>query len=366
MYRDTGSLFVPNEAKEQEIRQPERPLGHVSDYVVEVMPMMLADIRAGGNINALKRDAKLLAHDALRMFDDVAGDTHTSELAALDLKMLESGLVHAQPDGLILPPVMLGAAVDQYSTHVGQIPGLTYEEVILINPPHDRRRFTDGAIGGSEDDFYEGHRQIEQRLDTAITNGLRANIAMIGSGDTDAAAEFLANTAANAEQVAAFMKQFKQMDKDHFGQFRGYFATHPTRHLKGPSGAFSARVPILDLVVAGDHTLPVYGSYLTNNMQYFPRGNRKQLAAAQQLAERGLTVSAVNDKLGHDPQVASAVATVYDSLDVFRAKHAAAVQHHVPAAMAGKAPGTGGEQDVRTFLLNRHRSSRQMSSRKGK
>lgn len=149
-----------------------RPLGALSDFVVEQFPDRIAAIRlsqsnAGQQTGPFglgrKNDTpeKLAAYvEGLivgKMFSVLSEHRH---VARLDLMTLDAGLraIGAAPG------MGLQILVDDASRGTGQQPILSYQDIIIDNPPADLRTFTNGVIGKQEADFYLGHQMIESCL----------------------------------------------------------------------------------------------------------------------------------------------------------------------------------------------------------
>jgi len=353
-------LFERNyHPKEIENRIPERPLGAVSDFVVERLPMELEAIRVGSDTqkvtNLVGSLIENLSHEKIAK---VMRSPHNLGLAGLDLKMLEAGIV--QHGGKA--PEKLTHLVDIFSREANQPPGLTYEELIDINPPGDKRTFTKGQVGRSESDFYEGHRRIEHHLQNgihAISHGINILIERNLEGIQRAVGN-IQDARGEMARVVGYMGDFRsKFSKDHFSEFRPYLDPHPTRGLKGPSGAFSARIPVLELFVVGDQLLEEHKPYLENNIVYFPREGRRQIKKAIDASENGLTLFAQSNRLGNPDELIVSIANLYSTFFDFRSQHYGAVAHHVPQALTGEVKGTAGS-DARQFLTERIQMTKEL------
>jgi hypothetical protein len=335
-----------------EDRIPHRPLGALSTFVVEELPQRLSDIRNGTSVGRLQREALLLATDAQRNIQAVLnGDLAYRDLAALDAKMLESAIIHS--GGTI--PNGLSGMVDILSSASGNLPALTYEDVILVNPIKDRRTFTAGPVGHSEADFYEGHRQIEQIMDTVVGHTVLSikTLEDKGSHGIDKATEHVIEASGKFNAILGYMDAIGiHMNREHFAEFRTYFQTHPSRNIKGPSGAFSGTIPAVDILMAGTSLDSEHKKYIEDNFSYFPRASRREIMQAARIAGQRQSV--------HDLAISFENDSLYDAatefshnLRKFRGKHFRGVAHQIPGAIKGNTAGTGGETDVSTFLRKR-------------
>lgn len=342
--------YHPTEA---EVRIKERPLGPLSDYVVEQLPYELEEVREG------KRDSNRLtgcvdfpAYLSTDAFTYALGNNRLRDMAGLDLKILEAAVVHSGGT----PPKRLILTVDMVAELTEQPAGITYEEIILINPPSDRRTFTQGEIGQSEADFYEGHRCIEGNLATAITGEREAitRLRQNGPAVVDEVVNLLGVTSANIAVVNEYMGVIgMRMPRTSFEVFRRYLTTHPTRGLKGPSGAFTAKIPILELFLAGEQLPADYHQYLADNRIYFPRNEREEIDEACRLAQNRFSLTAICQQIGRPAVLVQRLAEISGLIRDFRGRHYRGVKHQIPGAVSGKMAGTGGEVNPGVFLIDR-------------
>lgn len=150
-----------------------RPLGALSDFIVEELPERIAVIRAhakhhfqyalGAPFGLSGDDGQgELSNTIERMISgrrfSIPGGQH--DVARLDLMMVEAGL---RAVGGVCGPA-LGNFIMDMAQQTGQKPILSYQDLILSNPQGDMRTFTNGAIGKQEADFYRGHVMIESCL----------------------------------------------------------------------------------------------------------------------------------------------------------------------------------------------------------
>ncbi|TAH36146.1 MAG: hypothetical protein EYC62_03345 [Alphaproteobacteria bacterium] len=149
-----------------------RPLGPLSDFVVEELPNRLSAIRFAQSKSAQQTGPFGLGQQGdstEKLAADIEGliagkQFHVphakTNLARLDLMMLEAGL---RAIGTV-PGAGLQTLIDDASRETGQQPILSYQDIIIDNPPGDLRTFTTGVIGKQEADFYRGHQMIESCL----------------------------------------------------------------------------------------------------------------------------------------------------------------------------------------------------------
>jgi hypothetical protein len=348
-------------------REEQRPLPFISNFVVEELPRWLHQIRS------TDKDAnpELVASSALRLAQQ-AENLAQQELASLN-ERVTSGEVISEADMLLarLDVLMLERAV----AHVGGVPGpnlealfqyvcdatgrigaLTYEDVVLSNPPQDIRTFTNEEAGASEADFYIGHAVIEN----ALQPGIEALEVVLNKWQTATTSEIVAalNTATEGMKINIAITGIirKKMPVEHFkGTFRQYLGSHPARGTNGPSGAFTGRVPYLENLMAGE-TLPEKTvNYQVENLAYFPLEHQALMMAAMENAQNGLSVRQLIIEQGNQPEAVEALEKLSHAFQAFRNMHFRAVETHLPDVMANKEPGTGGSV-IDEFLNDRRES----------
>lgn len=339
---------------------PVRPLGRISDYVVEMFPIRLEEIRGlNGNQLVLERALKKLNEEVLSLLGvpiPQGMNDASLDLALLDLKMLENGILSA--GGLV--PFALTELVDMFSGVTGQIPGIVYEELILINPKHDRRTYTTGLVGHSEADFYEVHRIIEGIMDGVVSHLWHA--VELLSNDNHQAVATLNRASEELSSIIPYGKTVgRNMDRSHFKVFRFYLGSHPYRLLKGEpikgaSGAFSATIPLVDLLLAGENLQGDHLAYIHVNMPYFPRKDQKELERAFRAIQEERTLHSLYRRVGEPEELGVVLKEISETLHTFRGVHYQGIKHQLPEAMSGEVPGTGGEANVSEFLLRRART----------
>lgn len=340
-------------ASEMVPRENIRPLGPVSNFVVNQLPVVLEEIRsgtgsAGDFTSSVDQLVSGLGKDTV---NDAVSDVRVRDLAGLDLKMLDTAI--ARVGGVV--PLRLQQLVDVFAQKSGQPTGITYEEIILVNPPTDRRLFTSGDVGKTEESFYETHRIIEGHLDTAIaaTHGSIAELNIDGVAAVDNVVGQLASTQEDLMMIISGTHTLGIQSKEHFAVFRYYLESHRTRGTKGPSGAFTAGIPTLELLLAGEQLPEEYRRYLKENNIYFPRKGRERLREARELIERRMTLTLVSQRLGNPSSLAEAINSLGDLMRRFRGEHYKTVRSQVPEALSGEVAGTDGEQDSGRFLRDR-------------
>jgi hypothetical protein len=333
--------------------KPVRPLAELSDYVMEQLPADLAGVRRQ-SLSLRRLEAK-----CLQLVRGLPGgtlaaalaDPRTADVAALDLKMLETAVVNS--GGRV--PTTLSKAVSVCAAETDQPAVLTYEDLIFINPQCDERVFSLGPVAKSESDFYQTHREIEKLLASAIEH---ANLARQELLSPDASIQAVVSQVTRArsdiDEAAVYVERVgREMNPDHFTVFRSYLVGNSHRGLKGPSGAFTAGIPTMDLLIGGENLDSSCHQYLSSNLPYFPRDGRVGIKTAQEIVARGESLNHLCEVRGNPQELRSALDALVKSVRRFRGHHYTAVRRQIPSALSGTLAGTGGEGDVDGFLKGR-------------
>ena len=312
-----------------------RPLGQFSGFVVEQLQGLVA--QGGEQLQrGVERALKGLSDQHV---SDMIG-TEGQIVAALDLKMTEVGLLVTGQR----VPERLSLLIDQVSGPCG---GLTYEEVVLANPVADLRLFTTGELGSTERFFIDAHRQIEEILARVIRR-LENIFEAIRNDEPVTRLSFREWL----DEIMSLTGSLAQMPEGHFAQIRRFYAPHPTRDTKGPSGAFSARFYALELLVRGDALSENFLSYIQDNRMYFPQCDIVLLERALRAVEEGETLNIFATHEHAQLVLPAHLERLTAFFTQFRKAHMAAVRRQTPEVLEG-VQGTGGEDDVRTFLESR-------------
>lgn len=226
--------------------------------------------------------------------------------------------------------------------------GLTYEELIFVNPVEDMRLFTRGDAGTYERAFYDAHRVIEQHLMELIElekEALKArSLEPLKAKRMEIEAHFAA--------IIARTSKLAEMPPGVFEKFRKYFKSHDTRKLKGPSGAFSARIPIFELLVCGRRYPQAQHLYLAENRIYFPECDDGLLEFALWSSKGDECL--LNLMRMSDPTNVEIMKLFVEGFLVgWTAAHRNTASRQLPAAFRGEDVGTSGERDVKKFLTDR-------------
>jgi hypothetical protein len=259
-----------------------RPLGTLSDIVVEVLPSVLREVRAG-HVASSALNALIDGADTAAAWRDLPAAERP--LACLDLMILRHACDHA---GAELPAAIAGEA-EALCRSLGRIDAFLYEDCVLSNPlDRDPRVFADGRTAFAERDFLWVHQRIETCLLRAIEcidEIVLASHAPAGwRGDylSDALAQHempLRRSLSRIDGLFAAMRAMCPMD---FRSFRDYYMPSPRSGRPGPSGRFSAKFFALRLLVEGDavgRQQPELLQEIVRMSEYFPSADRAVLLA---------------------------------------------------------------------------------------
>ena len=348
-----NNLFENGKNIDTEIRRPDRPLGELSDFVVTRMPGMLQDIRMGtSNVATLIDSAEEMVKEIKESRRVGLIDPDDLDLAGLDVKMVEAVIVSS--GGSSGP--QLTEMVNNFSHATDMLPGLTYEDLIFINPLEtDPRTFTGGLVGRSERDFYLGHRILEGSLDTTIQHCIGAIRVLMQDGESGVAEAtiFLKNAVQTFSPVISYTGRIgMRMPRDHFEVFRKYLNGNPERGIMGPSGKYTSGIPTLDFLLGGEVIEQSYPK-LTEELAYYPRGGRRAIECARGIAHRGESLAVLARRLDDTVVLLRHVGKICEAIRKFRLVHLIYVHHLIPQALDGTTGGTGGESNVKAFLSQR-------------
>lgn len=316
-----------------------RPLGRLSDFVVEELPQLLVEDPAA---------IPLQVEEYLRMLVD-ENQIHKAyfenrELCLLDLKFCEVALIKSKLD----VPLILTNIVDFFCSGIN-VPGLQYHELVRVNPISDMRAYSTGEIRETEIMFYNAHRTVENRLSLIVS----------------AVDEFFADTEKNHRLITSqkelmdfgpirdrFVK-LHGMKEGHFPFFRQFISQPcPVRQVDGPSGAYSWRVPYLELSFWGSKLPESYLQEMREKGKYYSPNGRGAIERKLGQIKTGDTISS----LSGDDQLGLLAPVVYDwmaFMTTFRSMHEHANNAQNPDVANNKAPGTSGRQRAGEYLAKR-------------
>jgi hypothetical protein len=237
---------------------------------------------------------------------------------------------------------------------IGKSATMTYEDLIFNDTFFDgkgiRVNSDDPETAAGEADFYYTHRMIEDNLYDAIgalsfmdknkgyyKAGRSGNGMFIGRLRID---KYVAlESIKTATRDLGRLRQ--RLDPETFSKFRPYFIG--LNGYPGPSGLYSASLPILDLLVHG-------GSNITSEERDQIHSNIEQGLYPGYNDQDAQLKKLLGDE---DPQLKMPDAirdSITEQLDSFRHAHKASVQKFVPGALDGTAEGSGGVKKVAEYL----------------
>ncbi len=325
-----------------------RPLGEISNFVQEELPRLISNFENVANNNSdpkinyalAERMKELFTQDAAEIIKGL-NDNESFNVAILDCKMCAMALWHGGIQELPqnLKELLVNLCKQRGDPHI-----LTYEDIILNNPPSDLRTFFEkkSALADNEIVFYTAHQMVENFLIPAVAI-IRSALAQekISEFETSAIAVLLKGS----NQATALLS--KELIKKDFGVFRKYLKS--VGPLNGPSGAFSGSYPLLDLLWLGkdkvfDDNLKRY----QNDMIYFPSFQReeiKHLATTDSVSVKCLVTSG-------NTNFNNLLKVIEKAMFDFRAIHLGSVKKHLPEVFADQEQGTGNVANPGTYLKN--------------
>ncbi len=218
----------------------------------------------------------------------------------------------------------------QAASEIGAAATMTYEDLIFVNPLEVGAYVIseDPKVASQEALFYGSHKSIEDTLAETI------EAMQLREFDVAAASLGLA--------TKRFGSFYRQLDTVAFEAFRQYF--RGINGFPGPSGLFTAAIPIIDLLSHGGSNI-----------------NEEERSRLMEDVDRGLYPSHQSDLLkdlllDEDPQVDmpdDVRASLKSLLNRFRKVHTGSVRRFVPQALNAGAEGSGGVADVAGYLASK-------------
>ncbi len=405
-------LFPRQYSLEPWLRKPIRPLGEVSDFVVEIMPDYVSAIQKSKEqngdfltvVNKLSSIAESKLSDLIIKFSPTHSLTNSLgtfgniNLVILDLMMLQSAITNspklqAGGSGQIQPPEILIDLIGGLSKAVGRkIMTMTYADVIFTNPLlDDPRTFfpLSTAEGRSELDFYDTHKRVEISLRRLHHATIKATDLLMEKGWAkvrEASLILRASGILTREEFQDRLKKERQsgMDKssivsrtevdvilngmnrvgsfmnpEKFVAFRTYFDPYPDlpidhpMHLDGASGKFSAAFPAWELLLAGDTLPSSRHKYTSENYPYFSREEQTMIDKVYERVKEGKTLDNVSVSIGDPEEIYGLLLGANDLLKEFRLRHYVGVAKQIPGVLSGVIASTGREKNVGQFLRER-------------
>lgn len=350
-----------------------RPISGLSSYVLDELPNFLLECESAhmgpGNLFRLRESfmSKISSFHSSASLRDLMEEMYRDklvggrpligwqgrysfiDLALMDLKFLDAAFFHLFGDRC----EFLYKIIDDFSFRLGRQSILTYEELVLINPmDHNMRKFSVGVRGENEHLFYEQHHLIEDILDPVIEDLheilKRARENGFDKGDEEKIGSCIGLIAKTFKNVG---KLHKDMDKAEFAKFRlylmSYYNPSDPRHLSGPSGAFAASIPTIELLLGGDKSDKDFLQWLIRREEYYPVTQRALMTKLITESAEPSLLTLAQESGSQD--LYRSVKGAADKLKSFRMVHLSAVDHHLDL----DAVGTGGSQDTRAFLKRR-------------
>ncbi|WP_375779217.1 hypothetical protein ACE103_09570 [Bradyrhizobium sp. ma5] len=261
-----------------------RPLGELSNFTVEKMPLCIAEVKCserpneaikafGRGVNAMLGEADYNALlVSLPQCDFEVAKTDIQYLVNCTYQM--SAFAGLDPSSAELT---VGTELNRLASLTCQrqpsIGVLSYEDMILTNPIQtDPRLYCLGVAGVEERDFCIGHQLIESELQSAM--GALLELRDVGGAD---APQCLARCLARLRSAHDVLTRFDEhMSPDLFSQFRVFYGKNPYKNTLGPSGRFSARVVAVSVLLVGEDLFrqkPQFYRDLYRLSEYYPQAS---------------------------------------------------------------------------------------------
>lgn len=312
-------------------RTPVRPLGAVSDFVVEEMPALLAQTENGGETGMLA--TRLMA---------VAQQIDLKNLESSDEKKL--GLLDVKLLRIAAHQIGAREVMDVIDIHIEQVShdpvySLTYEDIILSNPASDPRHM--GMKSGPEVGFYIGHQMIEQSLievSQLVFEGITGNDEDLLANNLYKSAEIYKTSINNVMQSYR-----RDLSTEDFNAIRPYFSGDEDKEEPGPSGAFTGQVPLMDRLMFGNDSSLL--DHFKDNQRYFPEAEVNKF---KEIGGEFSSVQAIAEKSSNN-MLKGGYNALVEQMTAFRSYHYASVSKHIPK----KSSGTGGVNDAHIYLTDR-------------
>ena len=334
-------------------RTPNRPLGALSDYVVERLPNATINKRhlpTSAQLQLLCAEARKKMEN-IRSYADLCRAQYgegnqippeqraTPHLALLDAAMLEGAYAHHKKT---VHPA-LSEIIEQCARKANSIPGLTYQGLIHANPlSKDPRVFSPGEIGRVELLFHTIHNRIERQVSKAVKD-VRYSM----TPQSPKIIEQIDQGITGLEN--GFSSIHKGITPDEFLQFRHFF-NNDKRKLPGPSGLFSAGVVCLDgLLARSAPGVRQLNEYKLRMFHMFPNTfmNRDDFCGNDDMQQICRSKSEDPDFLFNTSFPAADRQEVAGHMRHARAMHLGIAKRYIPEAFQ---EGTGGVQALRSFL----------------
>lgn len=318
---------------------PIRPLGEISDFVIETLPVLINALAAEQNPEIKQGHALELAKSIEYLFSRISPvrleeikNSSSLKVALLDCKMCAMALWHS---GIYDLPKSFSYILQTLSDTYGYPIILTYEDIVLNNPIADMRTFfgSTDVVGKNEYLFYRSHQVIEDELSPVIELLRRT----VDSAEIKTAE--INDLWGRMKKCRIILKKLliDELQSGPFNKFRNYLDS--TKFHSGPSGAFTGSYPLIDLFWRGPDHIPI-----DNREKYIEQSNYFPVHQREEIRELILNPKRNIRSLGRikGPEFEILFRVLKIEMVNFRSLHLKAVEKHLPDVYSGKAKGTGG------------------------
>jgi hypothetical protein len=249
----------------------------------------------------------------------------------------------------------LNVQLHEAASAIGAPPSATYEDLIFSNSVYGSVKVLtkQGLPATSEHEarFYRAHRIIETGLDLAVrklmSHGDNAERVADISGLQVEPLRYTEYDVSPVEHVDVAVSGLKNLraglsNEETFNAFRLYYA-EPLNGYAGPSGLYSATLPILDLIVAGGQNMP-------DKIRDFVAGSLEQGLYPQRVGYHGLLSHLLESDAPSMDMPGEERDGIVDALNRFRRAHSGAVRNLLPKVYRGEVPGSGGIENYQELI----------------
>jgi len=198
------------------------------------------------------------------------------------------------------------------------------------------------------------HHRIEDVLDASINTleSLHSKLRFNG-GITEQDAQTVLLQNEHFKLVQQYMQGLmKDLNQQEFNKFRQYLSSYgkegDINFLPGPSGAFTASIPIIELLIGGDKSNKEFLKSLEKRTLFYPVVQRDLMLRLLKENSKPSLLTMAKNHLGGE-QLYKAVQDVARDLQGFRHSHMGLVKRKLPNEFVG----TSGNESPKEFLKKR-------------
>ncbi len=277
--------------------------------------------------------------------DAASGEYDPYEQKSILAMQTMHALVNGTEDYTDLNEELHGAAET-----IGTPPAVTYEDLIFSNDLFGAARVMSEEAHPAEHEakFYRAHRVIETDFHLAVrkllSHGDNASICSEAIGFSVEPLEYSEEDVSPTKHVDIALGGLKNLraglrDPETFNAFRVYFAEKLNGYA-GPSGLYSATIPVLDLMTTGQRKNPdKVKNFMLDGVN---NGLYPQRIGYDRLMKHLLETDAPEMEMPDEEREG-----INAALNRFRIAHSGAVKNLLPKVHDGTYPGSGGIENFK-------------------